>query len=99
MGAFDSYNQATGNVPPKPIHPTAELCPDKECKYWDGANCVFAECRYTVPELITPRMAKPCIICGGNRASRSPRSDAYVCESCKSGIARAIILAHNPGSD
>lgn len=98
MSAFDTINNAVqGSTQQIVIPPTAENCPDPECKYWNGTQCVFAECRYTVPELIIPKIFKRCIICQTNGAEVSPRSGDYVCPTCRTGILYAIKVAHEPG--
>lgn len=100
MGAFDAYDQAAGNMQETPIPETAENCPNNNCAFWDQSakRCAFAECVYTIPEIVHQIVNRRCIICG----SIFP-TDAVglvnICPKCVDDIRDAIAKKHNPGSD
>lgn len=97
-GAFDQYNNAIGTSNEITIAPTAEICPDRTCQFWNGTNCANAECRYIVPEVINSHIGRSCIICGAIMTV-TPANINTICPKCISDIQRAIRLAHSPGGD
>lgn len=98
MGAFDVYDQATGNIQETPIPSTSENCPNNNCAFWNVTECAFAECKYTVPEVVTKIIYRKCIICG-----KLFPTDAVglvnIDPQCIADIRDAIAKKHNPGSD
>lgn len=98
MGAFDALNQATGVTQQIQINPTTDECPNKNCAYWDLNKCAFAECRFTVPEVVHVQIRRKCIICDKYFVTDAV-SINNICPDCIADLQDAIRLKHNPGSD
>ena len=98
MSAFDAYDKIQGNTQVNPISPTTDICPNTACKYWNLTACAFAECRYTVPEVVTIKIQRPCNVCG-NPFTVDAVSANVICPTCVRNINLAISKMHDPGDD
>lgn len=100
MGAFDALAVATGTMPTTVIPPEAEICPNNNCRFFNLAvnKCALAECRYTVPEVVTAQISRRCQICGGV-FNTDAVGIVSICPRCVSDIRDAIAKKHNPGDD
>lgn len=98
MAAFDALNQATGVARQVQINPTTDECPNKNCAYWDLDKCAFAECRFTVPEVVHVKIRRKCIIDGTIFVTDAVSMNT-ICPKCISDLRDAIRLKHSPGSD
>lgn len=98
MGAFDALASATGKLPTEVIPPEAELCPNNNCRFFNLATkkCALAECRYTIPEVITAQISRRCQICGGTFVTDAIGINS-ICSGCVADIRDAIAKKHSPG--